>query len=125
MGLSNEERQALRARAAGLREEVSSLRSQQDEAVASLSQDIEDAALLREVQELEKRRDDAVESRDRATVSAADAAELMAEAAQMETVTNAVALVSDESVVALDKSEEAPPSEDQQLSTSLKTEEGK
>jgi hypothetical protein len=125
MGLSNEERQALRARAAGLREEVSSLRSQQDEAVASLSQDIEDAALLREVQELEKRRDDAVESRDRATVSAADAAELMAEAAQMETVTNAVALVGDESVVALDQSDKAPPSEDRQLSTSLKTEEGK
>lgn len=90
MGLSYTERQALQARAAGLREEVSSLRAEQDGAVASLSQDMEDAALLREVTRLERQRDDALESRDRATVTAQDAAALMEEAAKLETVTTAV-----------------------------------
>lgn len=91
--LSDAQREALRARAAGLREEISHLTSEREQAEHGLSRDMEDARLLDEIATLEAQRESAEARRDAATVTAEGAAELMAQAAaQMEAEAAAKAL---------------------------------
>lgn len=83
MPLSNEERQALLEKAAGLRAELSSQAARREDAVAVASQNLEDQRLIAEVESLAVQVDAATESADKAEVAAnvKDAAEIMRQAA--------------------------------------------
>lgn len=81
MPLSNEERQALRDRAAGLRAEVSSLEAARDGAVQEASNDLADQKLLKEIGELEQRKEAAQASLANASGSVEDAMKVMEAAA--------------------------------------------
>lgn len=80
MRLSEAERQALRDRAAGLRNEVSALTAERDSAYREAELARTDAKLVGEVVALEQRRDDAKVARDRAS-GTVDEAMLMMERA--------------------------------------------
>lgn len=82
MALSEEERQALRAKAANLRVELTNHTARRDEAFAAASREREDAALLAEVQSLETQVEAAAQQADAAEVSVGDAAAVMLAAAR-------------------------------------------
>lgn len=81
MPLSDEERQALRDRAAGLRAELTSQTARRQDAEYLASQSLEDQRLLAEVATLESQVAEATASADRAEGSVKSAAEAMRRAA--------------------------------------------
>lgn len=81
MSLSAEDREAMRQRAAGLRDEVSSLVAAREAAEQGLSQDVEDVRLLAEIQALEAQKLAAKERLDAVTVDADTATQVMEAAA--------------------------------------------
>lgn len=81
MSLSEMDRQALRARAAGLQTELAAQVTRHDEAVTAASLNREDAALLAEVKRLEKEVADAAARADKAEGTVDDAAAIMQAAA--------------------------------------------
>lgn len=64
MALSTEQRAALQARAAGLRQDVSSIQAETEAALNEKSQEINDAKLMEEVERLELAKEQAVAVRD-------------------------------------------------------------
>lgn len=81
MGLSAQQRQDLRDRAAGLRADVGAAKLAATAAVDEASAAVDDAKLMREVERLEHERAEALATQARASVSATDAIKAMEDAA--------------------------------------------
>lgn len=118
MGLSDKDRDALRARAAGLRAEVSALRSERDLAVEEASQVQQDLALMGEVARLEQEAEAARIARDRANGSVEDAIAIMNAVADVQPVTDEAdvteeevdeeVVVTDDELIVTDEATDAP-----------------
>jgi hypothetical protein len=92
MALSQADRAALVARAAGLREEVSSLKSAASDSVDEATAAINDAKLLEEIERLERAKTDAIDQANTAQGTVADAmAAMNAAAAKLAPVDSATA----------------------------------